>query len=216
MNRFNLLTLRLAVFLLLSSVMFLGCKKDSKSGGPAEVLIPEHHDQEITFNLLFDGNGSTYGKVPEELQYTQSAIIPDKGSMVRTGYQFLGWAKSANANTPDFKPGDNFSAGNQTLYAVWQNIQVSVVFHIDAQDKTQINELVFTGIDYDRGLIYMTYPISNIPEGKQHIAWEDADGKLYYFDTVLDLADHDLELFPVIGVVGLTESQEWQINKFND
>lgn len=51
---------------------------------------------------------------------TLSGVVP-----VRTGYQFLGWAKSPNASEPEYFPMDVYGLDEDLkLYAVWKNAQL--------------------------------------------------------------------------------------------
>ena len=76
-----------------------------------------------TYTVRYDPNGGT-GAPQSQTQnrgqpLTLSAQIP-----VRTGYEFLGWAESGTAETPSYQPGDQYTAGRDTvLYAVWRRAQ---------------------------------------------------------------------------------------------
>ena len=70
--------------------------------------------------IVYDANGgvnppSNRTKEPEEA-VSLSMDIP-----TRTGYTFMGWARSASATVPEFQPGDTYSDdADLTLYAVWK------------------------------------------------------------------------------------------------
>jgi uncharacterized repeat protein (TIGR02543 family) len=79
------------------------------------------------FTLTYDGNGSTSGTVPSQQTATDSSqthsfTLASKGTMARSGYKFLGWSESKTATTASYKAGASYSmtAGEKTLYAVWQ------------------------------------------------------------------------------------------------
>ena len=80
-----------------------------------------------TYAVHFDGNGATSGAMAD-----QRGFVPGKGGrtlrpnqFVRTGYDFLGWAKYPKSTAPLWTDGANFvtstAAGDTlVLYAVWQ------------------------------------------------------------------------------------------------
>ena len=79
------------------------------------------------FTLTYDGNGSTSGTVPSQQTATDSSqthsfTLASKGTMARSGYKFLGWSESKTTTTASYKAGASYSmtAGEKTLYAVWQ------------------------------------------------------------------------------------------------
>jgi len=87
-----------------------------------------------TYLVTYDGSGSTGGSVPSDgNSYSQGASVTVKantGSLVKSGYNFVGWATTSNASAPEFAvngsnvnpPSFNMPASNVTLYAVWHQI----------------------------------------------------------------------------------------------
>ena len=77
------------------------------------------------FSVTYNGNGNTGGSVPTDAtSYSSGATVTVKnntGSLVKTGFTFNGWNKSADGT------GDHYAAGtgtftisnNTTLYAEW-------------------------------------------------------------------------------------------------
>jgi len=83
------------------------------------------------FKIKYDKNGADTGAAPEEQLCIEgnSITISDKGTAKYFGRIFLGWSKSANAASADYKPGDPFKPENDiTLYAVWKQIIYKVGF----------------------------------------------------------------------------------------
>ncbi len=69
------------------------------------------------YYLVYDLNGGTDG--PEN-QWAFDDMIPEIIPK-RKGYKFLGWADSAEATVPRYRPGSRISIENDmTLYAVWK------------------------------------------------------------------------------------------------
>ena len=77
--------------------------------------------------ISFDGNNNTGGSVPENGTYTTDGaayVIPgNPGSLVRTGYTFIGWNTLANGTGTDYPAGvgSTYSApADLALFAKWQ------------------------------------------------------------------------------------------------
>ena len=73
------------------------------------------------FTIEFDPNGGSGAPgsmlVHEDETVALSSVIPS-----RKNYTFLGWCVKADADSVDYRPGDNFTMGRElvTLYAVWK------------------------------------------------------------------------------------------------
>jgi len=88
----------------------------------------------LASTVVYDGGGSTGGSVPvDNAGYGLGASVTVKantGGLVKSGYNFVGWATTSNASAPEFAvngsnvnpPSFNMPASNVTLYAVWQQI----------------------------------------------------------------------------------------------
>ena len=79
-----------------------------------------------TYSVIYDGNGSTGGSVPEDgNSYINGAtvtVLGDTGGLVKTGgYTFLNWNTAADGSGTTYSAGNNFAMGssNVTLYAQW-------------------------------------------------------------------------------------------------
>jgi len=78
-----------------------------------------------TYNLTYNGNGSTGGSVPvDSTDYEEGQLITvlgNTGSLVKTGYSFVGWNTQADGNGTTYTQGQQFTMGvaNVTLYAKW-------------------------------------------------------------------------------------------------
>jgi uncharacterized repeat protein (TIGR02543 family) len=76
----------------------------------------------VTFNA---NNGSGTG--PEPMTGVDGATItlPEKGSLIRTGYEFGGWNTNTNGLGTNYLAGDSYTlAGNVTLYAKWNAVYI--------------------------------------------------------------------------------------------
>ena len=82
----------------------------------------------VIYSVVYDGNGNTGGAVPiDSLTYQQSATITVKdntGSLVKTGFTFIGWNTAADGSGTSYTTGETFAMGtaNVTLYAKWSLI----------------------------------------------------------------------------------------------
>ena len=73
--------------------------------------------------LTYYGNGNTGGTVPasQTVNKGEDVTIKNAGTLVRTGYIFLGWDAEQNAAEPSWNPGDIMRLMEDTdLYAVWK------------------------------------------------------------------------------------------------
>jgi len=79
-----------------------------------------------TYAVTYDGNTSTGGTVPEDgsSPYEEAAtvtVLTNSGTLVKTGYTWVGWNTAANGTGTDYDPADEFAmpAAPVTLYAQW-------------------------------------------------------------------------------------------------
>ena len=87
----------------------------------------------VTINITYNGNAGddAVGNLPDPTtstipngQYYAPFTISDKVP-TRNGYDFLGWADSANAIEPKYKPSDKIDvSGDTCFYAVWKAIEI--------------------------------------------------------------------------------------------
>ena len=99
----------------------------------------------ITFNV----NGAASG-TPSQASLTVSgnaAInLATVGSMLKTGYTFLGWATTSGAVTPAYASGASYTpVGTLTLYAVWSANSYAITFNANGGTGTLGNEAIVAG-----------------------------------------------------------------------
>lgn len=73
-----------------------------------------------TYAVTYNANGGSGAPSAQTKTYgtalTLSSTIP-----VRSGYNFLGWATSSSATTPQYQPGDSYTINAAlSLFAVWE------------------------------------------------------------------------------------------------
>ena len=83
------------------------------------------------YTVTYDGNGADGGSVPQNSNiYALDSVVSVRGNinhLVREGYDFLGWATTQNAATPDYivdesnhvTPSTFIISSTVILYAVW-------------------------------------------------------------------------------------------------
>ena len=93
-------------------------------------------DAQKPFNVTFDSNGGSGTMTQQEFFRDETqALINNRYS--RTGYEFAGWAKKANAAKAEYADGQEVSFGNAvTLYAQWTANNYTVKFDKNANDAT--------------------------------------------------------------------------------
>ena len=103
----------------------------------------------ITYMVVYNGNGADGSMEDQQMTYDMEAALRPIG-YTKTGYHFLGWAKTSTAQTGKL---DNLEhvmnlAENEgskvTLYAVWGANTYTVAFHANGGTGSQMAEQSFT------------------------------------------------------------------------
>jgi len=93
--------------------------------GTANVTLYAKWNANPTYNVAYNGNGNTGGSVPvDATDYEEGQLVTvpgNTGSLVKTGYSFVGWNTQADGNGTTYTQGQQFTMGtaNVTLYAKW-------------------------------------------------------------------------------------------------
>ena len=73
-----------------------------------------------SYSIVFYANGGSSAPGSAKKSHNDTITLPT-GVPWRNGYNFIGWAKTRSATTPDYLPGDSYSENADcTFYAVWQ------------------------------------------------------------------------------------------------
>jgi uncharacterized repeat protein (TIGR02543 family) len=88
--------------------------------------------------IIFNDNGATGGTAPAAMignAGIDSITLPGADGLTRTGYTFGGWNTNASGNGANFPAGETYPVnGNATLYAKWNPVTYTVVYHKNADD----------------------------------------------------------------------------------
>ena len=86
------------------------------------------------YSITYNGNGKTGGDVPSgatDVKWDATTTVAgNTGSLVRTGYAFIGWNTAADGTGKFYLPGSTFTptATSHTLYAQWLQLHEPGVY----------------------------------------------------------------------------------------
>lgn len=116
------------------------------------------------WTVSFDANNGANEPEQITVKTDEEFTIPE-AVPVNAGHRFLGWAQSADSNTPEYQPGDSLQVRyDVTLYALWQAEHYTVTF--DARG----GELAFTSKSVLFGQPYGELPIPTM-EDNEFLGW---------------------------------------------
>lgn len=89
-----------------------------------------------TYSVTYNGNGNTGGAMPvDKTAYKPGAsvsVLGNTGSLVRSGYTFVGWNTQTDGRGTGYTQGQTFIMGNAdvTLYAQWSALAAYTVTYV--------------------------------------------------------------------------------------
>ena len=87
--------------------------------------------------LVYDGNGSTSGRVEPNTGTTDQTVAVRDNGFTRDGYSFTGWNTKPDGTGETARPGDRrVLNGEGRLYAQWSADPASITYHANATDAT--------------------------------------------------------------------------------
>ncbi|WP_155593415.1 InlB B-repeat-containing protein [Lysinibacillus cavernae] len=104
----------------------------------------------LTYTVLYDGNGSTGGTIPQDnATYSQNddvTVAVNDGYLVKTGHSFIGWNTKADGTGTSYLPNNTFKIAteNVTLFAQWAINHYTVSFDV-AGGSAVSNQMVEHG-----------------------------------------------------------------------
>ncbi|MDG5816929.1 InlB B-repeat-containing protein [Chitinispirillales bacterium ANBcel5] len=115
---------------------FLGWFVDSvrisqiESGSTGDLTLNAKWTENPVFFIAYHGNGNTEGAAPDTAFYEEGAevTVAGRGSLTRTGHEFIGWNTDSDGEGDSFVPSETFEIGTDdlVLYAQW-NLNVYTV-----------------------------------------------------------------------------------------
>ena len=95
--------------------------------GTANVILYAIWTENSGYTVTYNGNGATGGSVPvDNTTYASGqpvTVADNSGSLVKTGFIFLGWNTQSDWSGASYPAGESFMIGTNdiTLYAMWGN-----------------------------------------------------------------------------------------------
>ena len=161
-----------------------------------------------SYTVVFNANGATGDMLPQSFKYgTSQALI--KNEFSRTGYTFLGWAKTNDATKAEYADKasvDNLTAedgATVTLYAVWEASGYTVTF--DANGEGVTGEMQAQSFTYGQSV---TLNANNFErEGYHFLGWATSkeSNNVVYADKAK---------IGSLQSTGLTLYAVWEINTY--
>lgn len=87
------------------------------------------------YTVTYNGNANTGGSVPTDgnsyLSGDLITVLDNTGTLVRTGYTFVGWNTASNGSGTSRAPASTFAMGasNVTLYAQWTPVDYTITYN---------------------------------------------------------------------------------------
>ena len=115
-------------------------------GLPWGTATPSTQGGSTTYNITYDGNGSTGGTAPANqtgVTGKNFAVSGNTGTLVRAGYTFAGWNTAANGTGTSYSAGSNILMpnGGTTLYAVWTPAGVTLTYNANGGTGAPTSEV---------------------------------------------------------------------------
>ena len=116
-------------------------------GLPWGTATPATQGGSTTYNITYDGNGSTGGTVPANqtgVTGRNFAVSGNTGTLVRTGYTFAGWNTAQNGTGTSYSAGATILMpnGGTTLYAMWTPAGVTLTYDANGGTGAPTSEAV--------------------------------------------------------------------------
>jgi len=138
------------------------------NGNVTLYAVWEANPQHVTYTVTYNGNGNTSGNAPVDNNspYNDGSTITvlGQGTLVRTGYTFLGWASSSSATSPNI--GTPFVINsNITLYAVWEALPVTYTVTYNGNGSTSGTAPIDNNSPYNDGSTVTVMGQGNLVRG---------------------------------------------------
>ena len=154
-----------------------------------------------SYDVSYDGNGSTGGSVPATAghNYATTVTVLGQGSLVRTGYHFVSWNTRSDGTGTNYSADDTFTMGTSAvpLYAKWGIDSYSISYNgngnttgaVPASTDTQTYNTLITVLG-NTGTLAST--------GRRFTGWNtsaDGTGSSYSADSTFNLGAANVTLY---------------------
>lgn len=151
-----------------------------------------------TWTISYNANGGSGAPSSQTKTYGVTLYLSST-KPTRTNYNFLGWATSATATTPDYQPGSAFSVNaTTTLYAVWE-----IAYTYPVISKLTVDRCTSSGIVSDEGtyaLVTFLWSVDSVYSGGGDYAIIGyRRGGASYSDVTVSLSGMSGQISQVIG-----------------
>jgi uncharacterized repeat protein (TIGR02543 family) len=134
------------------------------------------HSFPSAFSVIYDGNDSRGGYVPDSASYSPGQVVTipgNPGNLVKAGFNFTGWNRDKDGIDRTFTAGETFSMGreNVTLYAQW--VPISMETYTVAYDLNGGRGIApVDGTHYQEGSHVVVAPFSGFSyDGFSFVGW---------------------------------------------
>ena len=117
--------------------------------------------------LHFDSNGGNGGSMSDMKIASDAKATLLKNGFTRSGYEFAGWAESANGSKV-YSDGENYSMGlesSYTLYALWKPKTYSITYKLNGGQTSESNKISY---DIESDSFSLVNPVR---EGYIFVGW---------------------------------------------
>jgi len=133
--------------------------------------------------IIFHGNGNTYGTAPESITIESPIDIvlnmPDE-SLTRDGYEFTGWFHPASVQV--VRPGQAVTitgTGTIHLFASWNPLEFNIELLLHAQGIEALYEQGIEPLNLNNFSIVSPTPFQQVPVGPFDVRWTHILGASY-------------------------------------
>ncbi len=151
----------------------IGAHPISKQSHQLWRIVPE--EAATCYIIIYDANGGIDAPATETI--SGGATTLSSKTPTRTGYNFLGWGLSADAQEATYQAGDSYSGGAVTLYAIWQIKNFTVSFDSNGAEVYESRH-----IDYGEAVGELPEPSKTSQFFK---GWFDAAGNKITAETIV-------------------------------
>ena len=153
------------------------------------------------YKVIYDGNGKTGGTVPVDDVYYSSngttivTVKTNSGSLVKTGYNFVGWNTKADGTGYDYAAGTGTFTitANDTLYAKWEETVVPITYTMTYNANGGTGTMTDSNSPYNSGATVTVLDNEFTRSGYTFTNWnteDDGTGSSYSAGGTFTISDN--------------------------